>query len=732
MGFFQWVSFYELPWTRSTVARSHSPERASVPWSSRIQPVSNSSHAGYRRDIDGLRALAVLAVLAFHAFPQILPGGFVGVDVFFVISGYLISSILFSDLQRGRFTYREFYARRMRRIFPALAVVLATCLFFGWLVLLDAEYTQLGSHVAAGAGFFANLALWRESGYFDRAAELKPLLHLWSLGIEEQFYFVWPLVLAIAWSRRWTGTVLTAVTLGSFALSLWWTKHSAVGAFYLPMPRFWELALGGLLAWHTRAYGRQSPSDARGIEKCTGWRAQFPVAMFEITELDGRRISFTMSANLLSVAGLLLLLLSMTWFDATTPFPGVRAMVPTLGTVFVILAGEQAWPNQMLLARRSMVFIGLISYPLYLWHWPLLVFARTLWSEVPPAVVRLALVLISVVLAWATYTWLEKPIRRTMEAHNPKRAPTLVALASFMVLIGFAGVAVKKGYIPVRLHTLSSLSKAALDWDYPGNEKAQWKGTQEGTVLFFGDSYIEQYFPRIRWLVEHHAGTHRTVRFYTEEGCAPVPGITRKSTRMCGAFASNGFRLAQQEDVVQVVVGGSWLGMVNRGDYFFEGDPQEHVIDFNGAEGVQVFSRLTQELAQLKAMGKQVQLLLNPPGGKMADPTNLITNRVFAAPRLIFRSIPMQEHVATTWVINAKMRAVAAQAGIPVLDPAEWMCSALECPVTDATGIPIFYNSTHLRASYVEKNVRVLDDFVVPDREHATLVGGTANARYQE
>src|SRR5438093_10878427 len=183
--------------------------------------LSNSSHAGYRRDIDGLRAVAVLAVLAFHAFPQVLPGGFVGVDVFFVISGYLISGILFSDLQRGQFTYREFYARRMRRIFPALAVVLAACLFFGWLVLLDAEYTQLGGHVAAGAGFFANLALRRESGYFDRTAELKPLLHLWSLGIEKQFYFVWPLVLAIAWSRRWTGTVLTALTLDSFALSLW-------------------------------------------------------------------------------------------------------------------------------------------------------------------------------------------------------------------------------------------------------------------------------------------------------------------------------------------------------------------------------------------------------------------------------------------------------------------------------------------------------------------------------
>jgi peptidoglycan/LPS O-acetylase OafA/YrhL len=683
-------------------------------WSSRLQPIGNPSRTGYRRDIDGLRALAVVAVVAFHAFPQILPGGFVGVDIFFVISGYLISSILFSDLQRGQFTYREFYTRRMRRIFPALAVVLAACLVFGWLVLLDAEYTQLGGHVAAGAGFVANLALWRESGYFDTAAELKPLLHLWSLGIEEQFYFVWPLVLAVAWPRRWMGAVLAVVTLGSLALGVWWIRHSAVGAFYLPIPRFWELALGGLLAWHTRASGRESPSDARGIEKCTGWRAQFPAAMFEITELDGGRISFTMSANLLSVAGLLLLLLSMTWFDQTTRFPGVRAMVPTLGTVFVILAGEQAWPNRMLLAHPWMVFIGLISYPLYLWHWPFLVFGRVLWSGLPPVVVRMMLVLISVVLAWATYTWLEKPIRRTIEAHNPKRAPTLVALASFMVLIGFAGVAVKKGYIPVRLHTLSSLSEAKSDWDYPGDDKAQSQGTQEGTVMFFGDSFIQQYFSRVRWLVEHHAGTHRSVRFHTAEGCAPVPGVTRKSIRTCGTFADAGFRLAQQKDIVLVIVGGHWLGMVNRGDYFFEDDPQERVIDFYGREGVQVFAKLTQELAQLKAMGKEVHLVLDPPGGQTADPRNLMETRIFALPNLVFRSIPMQEHVATTGVINAKMRAVAAQAGIPVLDPAEWMCSALECPVTDATGIPIFYDSTHVRASYVKKNVRVFDEFVVP------------------
>lgn len=677
--------------------------------------LSNSSHGDYRRDIDGLRAVAVLAVVMFHAFPQILPGGFVGVDVFFVISGYLISGILFSDLQRGQFTYREFYVRRMRRIFPALALVLLACLVFGWLVLLDAEYRQLGAHGAAGAGFIANLALWRESGYFDTAAELKPLLHLWSLGIEEQFYFVWPLALALAWRRRWTGAVLAAVMLSSFALGWWWSRRFPVGAFYLPLPRFWELALGGLLAWQSKAYGREPPSDTRSIEKCAGWWARFPVAM-----------------NLLSVAGLLLLFLSTTCFDKSTRFPGVRAMVPTLGTVLVILAGERAWLNRMILSHPWMVFIGLISYPLYLWHWPLLVFGRVLWSEIPPVVVRIMLVLVSVVLASATYAWLEKPVRRMAESHNSRRASVLVALASFMAVIGFSGVAVEKGYIPVRLHLLSNVSEAIRDWDYPGDDKAQWQGAQEGTVLFFGDSYIQQYFPRVRWLVEQYSGAHRTVLFYTKEGCAPVPRIARKSIPNCGTFAAEGFSLAQQKDVVEVIVGGAWLGMMEGGDRYFEGDPQERAIDFDGSDGVQAFSELAQELARLKAMGKQVHLVLNPPGGKMADPKNPIKNRLVALPNLIFHSIPMQTHIARTQPINLKLKAVAAHAGIPVLDPAEWMCSSSECAVTDANGIPIFYDSTHLRASYVEKNIRVFDEFVVPGREQATFIGGTANPRYQE
>src|SRR5688572_242044 len=206
--------------------------------------------ASYRPDVDGLRAVAVLAVLAFHAFPNVAPGGFAGVDVFFVISGFLISGIILGDLERGRFSFADFYWRRIRRIFPALVLVLAGCLGLGWLVLLPHEYAQLGKHVVAGAGFIANLAFWHEAGYFDSSAELKPLLHLWSLGVEEQYYLVWPLALFLfrRWPRAMLGMII-GVGAVSFAANLWLVELRPNAAFYLPMTRFWELLVGSALAW---------------------------------------------------------------------------------------------------------------------------------------------------------------------------------------------------------------------------------------------------------------------------------------------------------------------------------------------------------------------------------------------------------------------------------------------------------------------------------------------------
>ncbi|QNF13917.1 acyltransferase [Aeromonas jandaei] len=211
---------------------------------------SHLSHPKYRPDIDGLRAVAVLSVVAFHAFPAWMKGGFIGVDVFFVISGFLITTIIFENLDRGTFSFTEFYARRIRRIFPALALVLLMCLTIGWFLLLPEELNQLGSHIAAGAGFVSNLVLWGESGYFDNAAESKPLLHLWSLGIEEQFYIFWPFFLWLAWKKKFNLlTLTTLVALASLYFNLKGIKQDATAAFYSPQTRFWELLSGSILAW---------------------------------------------------------------------------------------------------------------------------------------------------------------------------------------------------------------------------------------------------------------------------------------------------------------------------------------------------------------------------------------------------------------------------------------------------------------------------------------------------
>ena len=202
-----------------------------------------------RRDIDGLRAVAILAVLGFHTVPELLPGGFIGVDVFFVISGYLITRILLTSLEGGSFAFGAFYARRIRRIFPALIVVLAASFALGWFILLPAEFRQLGKHILAGAAFVSNLVFWNEAGYFDASAVHKVLLHLWSLGIEEQFYILWPLMLWAAW--RWRLAAfwpILCVSVLSFIANLYLTYTDPVAAFYSPLSRAWELGVGSLLA----------------------------------------------------------------------------------------------------------------------------------------------------------------------------------------------------------------------------------------------------------------------------------------------------------------------------------------------------------------------------------------------------------------------------------------------------------------------------------------------------
>ncbi|MCA1857910.1 acyltransferase [Massilia oculi] len=373
-----------------------------------------AAHPAYRPDIDGLRAVAVLSVLLFHAFPAWLRGGFIGVDVFFVISGFLITGILLRELEQGSFSFAGFYARRIRRIFPALLLVLAACLAFGWMALFPDEYQQLGKHVVGGASFAANFFYWAQVGYFDTAAETKPLLHLWSLGIEEQFYILWPVFLLLAWRRR-IDPLLVAAGLGlaSFALNLGGIGHDASATFYSPASRAWELLLGaGLACLQAKRAGRPAAAP-----RLPAW-----------------------TPALLSWSGALLLAAGLALVTRHDPFPGWRALLPAGGALLLIAAGPQAWLNRHVLANRLLVWIGLLSYPLYLWHWPLLSFAQIVESREPAPAIRAGALLAALLLAWLTWRVLERPLRA---AATRAEARARVAVLALLML----GMAAFGGYL---------------------------------------------------------------------------------------------------------------------------------------------------------------------------------------------------------------------------------------------------------------------------------------------
>jgi len=386
----------------------------------------------YRREIDGLRAVAVLPVILFHAGIGGFGGGYVGVDVFFVISGYLITSIILGARAEGGFSLIHFYERRARRILPALFFMIAVCLPVAWIWLLPADMRNFAQSVAAVSLFASNFLFWWQSGYFAAAAEMKPLLHSWSLAVEEQYYLFFPVLMLLLWrfAPRRVGAALLVIALASLAASHWMAYAHPAAAFFLLPTRAWELAIGALLALHHA--GRSSERPAGRFREWGG------------------------------IAGLCLIAAAVVGYDKSTPFPSLYALAPTLGAAMVIEYATAGSLAGRLLGSRLLVGIGLVSYSAYLWHQPVLVFARYIAPSPPGLPLLAGLILLSFVLAAFTWRYVERPFRNP--AIIGRRGLWLSALCIGLLFLGF-GVAghVTKGFESYYLdHRLNEDQKAAL------------------------------------------------------------------------------------------------------------------------------------------------------------------------------------------------------------------------------------------------------------------------------
>ncbi len=526
-----------------------------------LTPCRPTSDFNYRADIDGLRAVAVVLVLLFHAGLG-FSGGFVGVDVFFVISGYLITGLILKEQQAGSFRIAEFWARRIRRIVPAVTVVVAATLVAGAVMLLPSDFEDLAKSAAAQQLISSNLFFWKQTGYFDGPAELKPLLHTWSLAVEEQFYLAYPVMLVIArrWPRRFLALALIAGTIVSFGICEYVVRWDQSAAFFLLPTRAWEMLLGGAVC---------------------------------VVPMSGKQATWL--TNLLSWVGFACILGSAWCFDASTRFPGAAALLPCLGAALLIHANSQdpGWLGRRLSAR-PVVFVGRLSYSLYLWHWPLLVFARHGLGEELSAAARMLVLVASFALAYLSWRFVETPFRSprlgkfSWRPYQAMAVSGTALLAVSLAVVTTAGMPLRFSTDVLQYDTTANVAphaefevaaSVAARGDFPVLGRDSQAGLHAGLeaearidCLVWGDSHAMVLGQLSR---EIAVDSNLRCAFATRSGIAPLLGVwSEKSGRQQSAqWSDDVLRFVEAREIRNVILVARW-------SYYVDADhPSRAAVD---------------------------------------------------------------------------------------------------------------------------------------------------------
>lgn len=630
----------------------------------------------WRADITGLRALAVIPVLIFHAWPNLLPGGFVGVDVFFVISGYLISGILFKQLiKNNSINYFDFYGKRIRRIIPNLVLLLFFVATLGYFFLSYKEYIDLGRQIYSSAFFYQNFRLLSDLGnYFAEDSSRQPLLHLWSLAIEEQFYIVFPIVCSIIWkftkSIKILGYFVAILIISSLSSCLLVSDQAS--RFYWPFTRFWELGVG--IAW----------------------------SYYEIFLKNGE-VSFSSKvSNVFSVIGFSLIIIS--YFLLTElSFPNGAALCPTIGAVLFIAAGPKGVANRIF-SMKVFTFIGLISYSLYLWHWPLLSY----WNIINPqhsVLDNLWLIILSILIATLVYKYVETPFRLINIEYRKKSVIFLLTLLFSTVVIG-QGIRITKG-LPWRSNSVAGLiSSIRDDWTFRSTlDRVKISGTEIKTnditfnpeILFVGDSHMQQYAERTKILSEKF---NKKIAFATCGGCFVSPHVFLDSDKSL-TLNHNLMDFINKKSVKTVVFAQAWGGYKNSkniNSYFVDLQGNKKILnDVNFDEMIEIYAEYIREIAKTK----KVFIILDAPWDTGSyDPIKRINrlNSTLTESDFISDFPKQKDWIEGNETVRKYLSDIAT-----IIDPVDQFCPNHKCNLLR------YKDDDHLRSSYVRDNATWID-----------------------
>ncbi|MEO1035308.1 MAG: acyltransferase family protein [Pseudomonadota bacterium] len=643
----------------------------------------------YRPEVDGLRALAVIPVILFHAGFVQFSGGFVGVDVFFVISGYLITSIIAGELAEDRFSLIHFYERRARRILPALVLVIIATLPFAWFWLMPADMRDFMQSIVAAATFSSNILFWFESGYFDTAAELKPLLHTWSLAVEEQYYILFPLLLMLAWplGKRRVVILLTVLFVGSFGLASWASVEHPDFAFYWLPTRAWQLLIGVMAALYL---GR------RAFAAAPRWLAELAAA-----------------------GGLALILCAVFVFDEHTRWPGALALVPTVGTVLVILYARPGTVGHRLLASKIPVGIGLVSYSAYLWHVPIFALFRHRSLAEPDLTAMAALCVLSLALAYLSWRFVEVPFRNKRLISRPVIFTFAGVACSALMAVGITGhvTAGWSSRLAPEIAELGSIRRAHFKQRDDGGCNQYRKDTDLGGCVWGADVT-----PKFALIGDSHASTvvaaladlfaQQGISFvqYTKNGCPLAQDFVASDNRRCQRFRQNVLSDLDARGITHAIVLSQW-------SHYLYGDERYE----NGVGGIEARPRVRysvlglgfdadaeqRRLAILRAYEAAIvdlevrgirTIIVGPiPEHAWDVPTQLAKQRWLDPTRPELAALPNEVYEQRHATFGEMLAAMAERASVNVIDPYPVFCR--EAPAGCASvrqGSVLYYDDDHL------------------------------------